>query len=81
MTDFLQNGDLIAHVFHLLQPDHVDHGEDFQCEVRTVVPAEDHSAERACAWKSRWRFYISFRDWHLHVSAPSKYPQIETLIK
>jgi len=56
MLNFFQNRDFIAQVLDLLQSNHVDHGENFQSERRFMMPAENHSAERACAWKFYWHF-------------------------
>lgn len=53
MTDFLQDRDLVAHVLDLLQSDYVDHGENFQGERLAAMPAENHSAKRACAYRDR----------------------------
>jgi len=49
MLNFFQNCDFIAYMLDLLQPDYVNHGEDFQSERRTMMSAENHSTECACA--------------------------------
>lgn len=49
MFNFLQDCDFITQVLDLLQSNHVDHGEDFQSEKCSMMPAENNSAEGACA--------------------------------
>lgn len=56
MLDFFEDGNFVAHVIHLLEPDDVNHGEDFQCQWLSPMPAQDNSAERtgACEEKSNF---------------------------